>query len=354
MLVKLDARELKDVLDVMDEMDSSLVYLHFLDRDYAHVFGTSGDVEVFAKVTCSTEGYELGRLIALNKRRLTDIVKDFVGDSSFVVFDVEGDNANVRIGNDVLMLKVEKPAENESFIIPADIEMYQFSVEAFARALDHVIYASSYSDAVYIANGQVFYGCDGYRLAKYEERVFPDAVSDMLSIPVSSAKLLVKAAGIYGKIGSVGVLDGVLVVGVDKIKIGVKCGGWHDFELVSAGSLKGCERIVNVDTKVFISALMQVKDVVKSKYVEVEVLSDGIRLNARYDTGALNGVGKVCSRVNVFKDMFDVQSLIHALEPIKDAMVELRCYSDDELGSCISMRANGGKYEAVVMGVNLD
>jgi hypothetical protein len=106
--------------------------------------------------------------------------------------------------------------------------------------------------------------------------------------------------------------------------------------------------VVKIDARVFIGALTQIKNVGKSKYVEVEVLSDGIRLNVK-----LNEVGGAY-KVNKFRDVFDVQCLIDALKPVEDTMVELHCYSDDKRGNCINIIANDGKYQAAVMGVRLD
>jgi len=272
---------------------------------------------------------------------MLDIIKRLGKGESSVSMEVGDGNVNIKGSGGEFKLKLEEPPENDSFVIPNNILTFQFYIETFARALDRVVYAlptdivKSCPGVVYIVDGRLFYSRDGSRLMRYEEEVFPDIVASRLAISVSNANLLVKAMNaMVERIGSIGVLDGVMLVELENFKIWIKCEDYSscDFDRILA---EGYKSDVSIDANVLISMLGHIKNVLKSEYVEVKTGSNGIKLN----------VGRDVEKV------FNVQYLIDMLKPVSGQMVELHCFSDNgEPGGCVSVTADGGKYRAVVMG----
>jgi len=378
MLVKFNAKELKDVLTLVNRIEhsgfgiSDLVYFSFSDST-AHVFGTNGIAEVSAEIPCSVEGDV--RNLAFSKKKLLDIVDVLVkgswsipvanvisGLESDIAIEVDGSEAVVKNDSGVFKLKVEAPAEKESFVIPDCVELYEFSSEALAKALYHVMYASVAKttwvpNVVYVKDGKVFYGSDNYRLARYEEPVFPGMVPSEVLILVNDAKLIVDAVNISKeKLGRVGFRDGVIVVEMGKYQIGVTCQNYlfPEFDDILA---KEWECIISVNTKGFLDALKQVKKVGKEKYVEVEVAGDRMKLRVKNDygedVGILKEVNVLLERGEGFKKSFNIQYLIDALKVVKSKIVEVRCPSENEQVSGIDIFSEDSKYRAMVMEVVL-
>jgi len=328
------------------------VYFSFLDG-VAHVFGTNGRAEVSAKISCCVEGDV--RNLAFSKKKFLNVVSGLGGD---IMIEVEGEEAVVKNDSDMFKLKVEDPAEKDSFVIPEGVELYQFSAEDLAKALDHVMYASISKTAkvpnvVYIKDGKVFYGCDNYRLARYEEPVFSGVIPGEVLISVNDAKLIVDVVNISKeKLGKVGFLDEVVVVEVGKYRVGVTCCDYFfpEFDNILA---KEWVCIVSVNTKGFLDALKQVKKVGREKYVEIEVVGNRMKLSAKNYYGEDVGVSKeidvLLERGEGFKKSFNIQYLIDALKVVKSKIVEIHYPSDNKWVNGIDIFSEDGRYRAMVM-----
>jgi DNA polymerase III sliding clamp (beta) subunit (PCNA family) len=367
MVVKFNAKELKDVLTLVNMMENSgfgvsdIVYFNFSGGS-VRIFGTNGVTEVSAEISCSVEGEVCN--LAFNKWRMLDLVRG-LGKQSSVVVEVDGENVVIKSGNDVFRLKLEEPAEKDSFIIHDSLEMHRFNAKIFAKALEHVMYASmAKSDGnpnvVFIKDGKIFYGCDGYRLARYVDRdlVFFGLVPDELMISVSDAKLLVNAVNLAKEdYGIIGFVDGVMVVEVGKYRIGLNCQNYSfpAFELILAGEW---ESVAAINIKDFLGALRHVKKVGKEKYVEVEVAGNKMKLSVKNNYGDDVGVSREIDvelrQGNGFKKSFTIQYLIDALKLVeKEKVVELYCPSESEQIACIDIFNESKEYRAMVMEVVL-
>jgi len=371
MEMTVDSKELRDVLALLNMLENSgygvsdLVYFNF-SNGFVRIFGTDGITEVSAEIPCSIEGGV--RNLAFSKRRMLDIVKGLGKKSGSIEVEVDGESAVIRSGNDVFKFKLEEPAEKDSFIIPDNLEMHRFKAKIFARSLEHVMYASmTKSDGnpnvVYIKDGKVFYGCDGYRLARYvnSDMVF-FGVPGELMISVSDAKLMVNAVNFekeeYGMVGFVnGVVGDVMVVEVGKYRIGVHCKNYSfpAFESILASEW---DSIVAVNPRDFLEALKHMKKVGKEKYVEVDVSDGKMMLSVKNghgeDVGVFREIEVELRQGNGFKKSFTIQYLIDALKPVeKERVVELCCPSESVQIACIDIFNESQEYMAMVMEVVL-
>ena len=350
-MMRFNAKELVEALTIMSKMDkgvyyrSNLVFLRTQDGT-TEIQGTNGLVEVITKF--HTDGDD--DRIAVDKKSLLNAVKQ-VGKGSEVITVFKGHD-NIRVGG--FKLRTE-PVEVDR-LTPRDVPMQRVSVEEFATALAHVVYAAkeSYSsrDVIHIVGGRTFYACDSYRLAKYEAMTTYD-LPEEVCLPGSAARLLIEAVRILrGTAGEIGITDEMIIVRLGRYTIGMKK---EQCALPAYESVLAQEHrtIVYVKAKEMINALEQIKKIDKVKFIHIEIDPDNtetIRLFSRDIDGS---IGSLIDVPAVFDNKenekvsksFNIQYLLDALKPVEKELITLCDPGEDN--DWIDIVWNG--YRAMIM-----
>jgi hypothetical protein len=150
-------------------------------------------------------------------------------------------------------------------------------------------------------------------------------------------------------------MDGVMVVEIDKLSIGIKC---EECALPAFESILAKEYgiVIFVDPRVFTDALKQGKKIKKVKYVHLEVdpsRADKMKLDFRDEGGDPKMLTEIPIRFDKtgrFNKAFSVQYLIDALRPTRSETVALCCPSEDNK----SIEVLDERYRTLIMETILD
>ena len=359
--VEFEARELVTALTILNKMDpefflGSRLALFRIRNGRAVMYGSNGRVEVEAKFYVDGDDCD----IAVDKKDMLDAVKGAVGrGSGTITLEVDEGSMIIRGATGTFTLELLEEYLDINPSAPGNVYLEHFPASDLARALDSVVSVSPKRDThsskavIHIVNGRVLYGCDNYRLARYEMKepfiTFPEHVC----VPTSSAKFIVDTLNILGDDGGrIGIMEGVVVAEIDKVWIGIKC---EECALPAFGSILAKEygTVIFVDPKVLTDALKQGKKIKKVKYVHLEVdpgKADKMKLDFRDEGGnpkLLTEIPIKFDKTGSFNKAFNVQYLIDALKPTRSEAVAMCCPLEDNM----SIEILDERYRALVMEV---
>jgi len=271
--VEFEARELVTALTILNKMDpefflGSHLALFKVRNGRAIVYGSNGRIEVEAKFYVDGDDCD----ISVDKKDMLDALKGAAGrGGGSITLEVDEGSMVIRGNTGTFTLELLEEYLDINPFAPGNVYLEHFPAKDLARALDSVVSASPKKDThsskaiIHIVNGRVLYGCDNHRLARYEMKepfiTFPEHVC----IPTCGAKFIVDTLNILeDEGGKIGIMDGVMVVEIDKLSIGIKC---EECALPAFESILAKEygTVIFVDPRVFTDALKRGKKIKKVK-----------------------------------------------------------------------------------------
>jgi DNA polymerase III sliding clamp (beta) subunit (PCNA family) len=355
--VKFEARELVTTLTILNKMNSgyfpvSKMAFFKIRNGVAEILGLNENVKISARLYVDGDDCE----IVVDKKDMLDIVKGASKGGGSIIFEVDEDNVTVRSNVGAFLLKLSECDEMPT-CDPSNIHMEQFSTKNLAEALDSVVYAAPKDDTrasaipvVHIVDGRVLYGCDNYRLARYETKESYITFPEHVCIPTGAAKFVVDVLNTLGeKSGLIGIEKDRMVIEVSKYRIGVtrKDCLLPAFESILAKEYK---TVVFVNPRLLFNALKQARKIKKVKYVYIEVSSskaDIMKLSFHDNEGnpvTSMEIPVTPKEVEGFDKAFNIQYLIDALKPTKET-IALCCPGKDNNWIDIC----DGEYRAMIM-----
>jgi DNA polymerase III sliding clamp (beta) subunit (PCNA family) len=356
--VKFGAKELVTTLTILNKMDpefflESHLALFKIRNGIAIIYGSNGRTEVEVKFYVDGDDCD----IAVDKREMLDAVKGVNKGSGSITLEVGEGSMIIRGNTGTFTLELLEEYIDINPLVPSDVYLEHFLTKDLARALDSVISASPRKDThssravIHIVNGRVMYGCDNHRLARYEMKESYITFPDHVCIPTSGAKFIVDTLNILGdEAGKIGIMDGVMVVEIGKLSIGIKC---EECALPAFESILAKEYgiVIFVNPRVFTDVLKQGRKIKKVKCVQLEVdpsMADKMKLDFRDEGGnskLLTEVPIKLDKTGRFSKAFNVQYLIDALKPTRSEAVALCCPSEDNK----SIEILDERYRAMIM-----